>query len=260
MISRALGRIGALDRDQAASAAFHCSDMAALAPPSLPVLNCPFLIFSANSIPPIVTTALSNRLNPSIGRIRCFTRRWSCSDQVIQILAGSDLHSPRKFPIFLHLPHRPMGCCIGVQGDLRRFMRVLHRSAEKVLGRIHIPLSAQKEIVRSPCLIHRPVEVDPMSADLYIRLIHPPGSADWPSITLPPLLEFRQVMLDPTQDGRMCERNASIHHHDHQVSEAQFETCVPADAKNDDLSVEMPTGEQSLDRNKSTHPAMILHS
>jgi len=64
----------------------------------------------------------------------------------------------------------------------------------------------------------------------------------------------------PTQDGRMCERNASIRHHDHQVSEAQFETCVPADAKNDDLSVEMPTGEQSLDRNKSTHPAMILHS
>src|SRR5215472_11325350 len=99
-------------------------------------------------------------------------------DQVIQILAGSHLHSPRKFPIFLHLPHRPMGCCIGVQGDLRRFMRVLHRSAEKALGRIHIPLSAQKEIDRSPCLIHRPVEVDPMSADLYIRLIHPPGSAE----------------------------------------------------------------------------------
>src|SRR6516164_4216061 len=96
--------------------------------------------------------------------------------------------------------------------------------------------------------------------DLYIRLIHPPGSADWPSITLPPILEFRQVMLDPTQDGRMCERNASIRHHDHQVPEAQFETCVPADAKNDDLSVEMPTREQSLDRNKSTHPAMILHS
>ena len=33
----------------------------------LPVLNCPFLIFSASSIPQIVTTALSNRLNPSTG-------------------------------------------------------------------------------------------------------------------------------------------------------------------------------------------------
>src|SRR5712691_705067 len=50
---------------QAASAAFHNSDIVAFRPPSLPVLNCPFLIFSANSIPEIVTAALSNRLNPS---------------------------------------------------------------------------------------------------------------------------------------------------------------------------------------------------
>src|SRR5215831_11135340 len=74
-----LRRITALDRHQAASASFHSSDLVASAPPSLPVLNCPFLIFSANSIPLIVTTAWSNLLNPSIGRIRCFTRRWSCS-------------------------------------------------------------------------------------------------------------------------------------------------------------------------------------
>jgi hypothetical protein len=38
-------------------------------------LNCCFLIFSANSMPRIVTAAVSNRLNPSIGRIRCFIRR-----------------------------------------------------------------------------------------------------------------------------------------------------------------------------------------
>jgi putative transposase len=52
-------------RAQAASAALHSSVIVALRP-SLPVLNCPFLIFSASSIPEIVTTALSNRLNPSI--------------------------------------------------------------------------------------------------------------------------------------------------------------------------------------------------
>jgi hypothetical protein len=32
--------------------------------------------FSANSMPRIVTAAVSNRLNPSIGRIRCLIRRW----------------------------------------------------------------------------------------------------------------------------------------------------------------------------------------
>ena len=44
---------------QAASAAFHNSDIVAFRPPSLPVFYCPFLIFSANSIPEIVTAALS---------------------------------------------------------------------------------------------------------------------------------------------------------------------------------------------------------
>jgi hypothetical protein len=51
-------------------------------------------------------------------------------DQVIQILAGSDLHSLWKFAIFLHLPHRPMRCCIGVQCDfagLRVFFIALRR-------------------------------------------------------------------------------------------------------------------------------------
>jgi hypothetical protein len=69
---------------QAASAASHNSDIVAFRPPSLPVLNCPFLIFSANSIPEIVTAALSNRLNLSMGRIRCFTLRWSCSTRLFK--------------------------------------------------------------------------------------------------------------------------------------------------------------------------------
>ena len=55
---------------QAASATLHSSDMVAFRFLSLPVLNWPFLIFSANSIPLRVTDALSNRLNPSIGRTR----------------------------------------------------------------------------------------------------------------------------------------------------------------------------------------------
>ena len=56
-----------LIRAKAASVAFHSSFIVALRPPSLPVLNCRFLIFSASSIPEIVTTALSNRLNPASG-------------------------------------------------------------------------------------------------------------------------------------------------------------------------------------------------
>ncbi len=68
----------------AASAAFHSSVIVALHPPSLPALNCLFLSFSASSIPEIVTAALSNRLKPSMGRIRCFALRWSCSTRLFK--------------------------------------------------------------------------------------------------------------------------------------------------------------------------------
>src|SRR5260370_12520606 len=45
-----------------------------------------FLYLSANSMPRIVTAAVSNRLNPSIGRIRCLIRRWSCSTRLFKYL------------------------------------------------------------------------------------------------------------------------------------------------------------------------------
>src|SRR5439155_7508997 len=54
----------------------------ARSPASLPrcprayrVFNCPFLIFSANSRPPMTTAAVRKLFHPSIGRSRCFSRR-----------------------------------------------------------------------------------------------------------------------------------------------------------------------------------------
>ena len=44
-------------------------------PGRLPTLNWCFLILAASSMPLIVTAAVSKRLKPSIGLIRCFTRR-----------------------------------------------------------------------------------------------------------------------------------------------------------------------------------------
>jgi hypothetical protein len=49
-------------------------------------LNCCFFIFAASSMPRIVTAAVSNRLNPSIGRTRCFILRWSCSITLFKYL------------------------------------------------------------------------------------------------------------------------------------------------------------------------------
>jgi len=55
-------------------------------------------------------------------------------NQVVQVLAGSDSHSLGKIARFLHFPHCAMPCRIGVQSDLYRCARVLHRTAEKGSG------------------------------------------------------------------------------------------------------------------------------
>lgn len=63
------------DIDHAASAARQISGSVARRPPSLPNLNCPFLIFSASSIPLITTSAVLKLFSPNIGRNRCLILR-----------------------------------------------------------------------------------------------------------------------------------------------------------------------------------------
>ena len=62
--------------------------------------------------------------------------------------------------------------------------------------------------------------------------------------SIPTLLEFWQVMLDPAQNRGVRQRDASVRHHDDQISQAQFETRVPAHTQDDDLSVEMASLER----------------
>ncbi len=68
-------RLGDCGRDYAAITVAQIAGIVAGRPRRLPILNWCFLIFAASSIPLIVIAAVSNRLNPSIGRIRCFMRR-----------------------------------------------------------------------------------------------------------------------------------------------------------------------------------------
>ena len=58
-------------------------------------LNCCFLTFSASSMPRIVTAAVSNRLNPSIGSDSLLYPAMILFDHVVQILAGSHPYAAR---------------------------------------------------------------------------------------------------------------------------------------------------------------------
>jgi len=146
-----------------------------------------------------------------------------------------------------------MGRRVRIQGHLGRHALPLHRLAQKRFGRVGIPFSAQEEVHCLARFIDRSVQVDPFAAHLDVGLIHPPGAAYRASIPPPPLLEFRRVMLYPAQNGRLCQTDAAFAHHADQIPVAQLETQVPPYAQHDNLLVEMATGEQLVDRNKSGH-------
>ncbi len=177
---------------QDASAEFHSSVIVASHPPSLPVLNCPFLIFSASSIPEIVTTALSNRLNPSIGRIRCFTLRWSCSTRLFKYWLDRSLTRPGSSPSsFISRTAR----CEAAYASKVIFVgtRVFFIAlTKKRFGGVHVPVPAKEEIDRLARFVDGAVQVHPLPVNLYIGLVHPPRSADGSSVAPPPLLEFRK--------------------------------------------------------------------
>src|SRR5262249_30639623 len=81
------------------------------------------------------------------------------------------------------------------------------------------------------------------AAQRTICLVHSPGSANRTSSAAPALLEFRQIMLGPAQNRGVRQRDASVRHHDDQISQAQFEARLPAHTQDDDLSIEMPSLE-----------------
>jgi hypothetical protein len=57
----------------------------------------------------------------------------------------------------------------------------------------------------------------------------------------------------------VCQTDAAFAHHADQIPVAQFETQVPPYAQHDNLLVEMATGEQLFDRNKSGHSPIFAH-
>jgi len=62
-------------------------------------LNCPLWIRCSSSIPEIVIAAVSNRLNPSIGSMRNFTPRWSCSIRLFRYFDERSFVSAGSCPL-----------------------------------------------------------------------------------------------------------------------------------------------------------------
>src|SRR4051812_18269947 len=109
--------------------------------------------------------------------------------------------------------------------DPRRTVSV-HCLLEETFGCSHIPLCREQEIYRVTLLIDGTIQICPPALHIYICLVAAPRSANRPGVPAPPLLEFRDVPLDPAQNGRMCEFDPALAHHIHQIARTQFVTQI----------------------------------
>jgi len=138
-----------------------------------------------------------------------------------------------------------MGCLVAIKRDgPRQSALALERPPEKGFGCRDIPLGAEHKIDRLSLFVDRTIEVSPAAFDLYVGFIDPPGGASSACEAVPPLFEFRDIARNPAHDRRMGQGNSALRHHFHEISKAELEPQIPADAEDDDFPVKMAALEK----------------
>src|SRR5215471_2140651 len=196
-------------------------------------------------MPLIVTVAVSNRLNPSIGIIRCFYSAMILLHDIVQIFTGTDPHATRHATLGFQFPDGPMRSGIGIQSDHAWRSVVSDCVGEETFGRGHIPAFAQQKVHRPPAFVDCSIKIGPVSSHLYVGLVTSSGTIHISSVAAPALFEFRNVALHPSQNRCMSQDHAAFGHHPDQVSGTQLETQIPPDTKHNNFLIEMSSFEEN---------------
>lgn len=141
---------------------------------SRPRLNCPLRIRSSSSIPAMVTAAVLNCLNPSIGAILEFASQWSWSIRLFYFDDRPLVSAGRSPPVFISRTcDAAYPSCVPIRGPQSL---TLDRRAKESLGRSNVTLWAKTKVDSVPGRIDRPVEIDPFAADLPHATTLPPAA------------------------------------------------------------------------------------
>src|SRR6266702_3422122 len=124
---------------------------------------------------------------------------------------------------------------------------------EKCFCCCHVAFGAQHEVYRLAGPIHRPREVDSLTADLQVRFVDTPRLSCGRAKPVPAFDEFGRITLHPTQDRRVREGHPPLSHHLDKIPQAKLVAQVPANTQKDDLAIEMPPIEQLVQALQLTH-------
>jgi hypothetical protein len=118
-----------------------------------------------------------------------------------------------------------------------------HGLAKERLGCGHIAPAAQTTIYRPALAINRPIQIDPLPANLNVGLVHPPRCPDRTGKSVPAPLELGRVATNPAHDGGVSHRQTALSHDLRQIAKAEFKAQIPPHTQDDDLAIKMPAGK-----------------
>ena len=95
------------------------------------------------------------------------------------------------------------------------------------LRRGRIPPRRQKEIDRLPSAVHRPIEIRPASLHPDVGFVHPPGAVAHSQMWADSLFKLRCVGLDPSEDRRVVDLDATIEQHELKITVADGKHQIP---------------------------------
>jgi hypothetical protein len=140
-------------------------------------------------------------------------------DQVVQLLRGPDIRAFRQKTIGRHLTHRAVRGSIAIERDgLRRLPLMPDGRAEKGFGRGHFAPRPEHEVPRLASPIHRPVQVDPLAANLQVGLVDTPRVTRRCSKAVPAFDELGCITPHSAQDRRVSQRQSPFSHHLDQIA------------------------------------------
>ena len=116
---------------------------------------------------------------------------------------------------------------VSVQGDFFWHALALYCFLEKALCGCDIPVLAQKKVDCVALLIYSTIEILPFASNADVCLVNSPGCANWTGEATPLLLEFRDIVLYPSEDGCMSEIDAAFSHHVAEVTRAKLVGNIP---------------------------------
>jgi hypothetical protein len=125
-------------------------------------------------------------------------------------------------------------------------MRLLQSLAEETSGGSCIPLGREQKVDRLPEGIDGTVQIDPFAFHLDVCLVDPPGSICHLEMRTDALVQLGCISLNPTKEGRVIHRDATIGEHALEIAIADGELQIPADRPQNDLRRELSTLERVL--------------